>query len=167
MKEIKRVKGQTLRKELREFEKLNDEYDTLQDKLDKLNDIIYSHHDKTQEEINVLMLETTRIENQLAKIWEKLSILELFKSIENGEQEDNQDITVEKNGNFTTLDLVITYKKFLHKKGIDTLGGRGEYKRMEVLEKYVIETKKLPENFEAMKQNEQKNFIIENGIFQQ
>ena len=167
MKEIKRVNGQTLRKELERLEKLNIEYDTLQDKLDLLNDIIYSHHGKTQQEINVLMAETTEIENQLAKIWEKLKILELFKALENGEQEDNQDITVEKNGAFTTLDLVITYKKFLHKKGVDTLGGRGEYKRMEVLEKYVIETKKLPENFEAMKQNEQKNFIIENGIFQQ
>ena len=167
MKEIKRVNGQTLRKELERLEKLNIEYDTLQDKLDLLNDIIYSHHGKTQQEINVLMAETTEIENQLAKIWEKLKILELFKALENGEQEDNQDITVEKNGAFTTLDLVITYKKYLHKKGIDTLGGRGEYKKMEVLEKYVIESKKLPENFEAMKQNEQKNFIVENGIFQQ
>ncbi len=167
MKKIKRVNGQVLRKELREFEKLNIEYDTLQDKLDLLNDIIYSHHDKTQEEINDLMLETNEIENQLSKIWEKLNILELFKSIENGEQEDNQDLEIEKNGDFTTLNLVITFKKFLHKKGVDTLGGRGEYKKMEVLEKYVIETKKLPENFEAMKQNDQKNFIIENGIFQQ
>ena len=167
MKEIKRVKGQTLRKELREFEKLNDEYDTLQDKLDLLNDVIYSHHDKTQQEINILMAETTRIENILSELWEKLSILELFKDIENGEQEDNQDVVLEKNGSFTTLNLVITYKKFLHKKGVDTLGGRGEYKRMEVLEKFVIETRKLPENFEFMKQNEQKNFIIENGIFQQ
>ena len=48
MKEIKRVNGQVLRKELKEVEKLNAEYDTLQDKLDLLNDIIYSHHDKTQ-----------------------------------------------------------------------------------------------------------------------
>ena len=38
---------------------------------------------------------------------------------------------------------------------------------MEVLEKFVIETKKLPENFEFRSQNEQKNYIIENGIFQQ
>ena len=167
MKEIKRVNGQILRKELREFEKLNIEYDTLQDKLDMLNDIIYSHHDKTQQEINALMLETTEIENQLTKIWEKLKILELFKDLENGEQEDNQDVEIEKNGNFTTLNLVITFKKFLHKKGVDTLGGRGEYKKMEVLEKFIIETKKLPENFEVMAQNEQKNFILENGIFQQ
>ena len=167
MKEIKRVNGQTLRKELERLEILGVEYDTLQDKLDLLNDVIYSHHDKTLEEINILMAETNEIENQLSEMWEKLNILQLFKSIENGEQEDNQDITVEKNGNFTTLKLIVTYKKFLHKKGFDTLGGRGEYKKMEVLEKYVIETKKLPENFEFMKQNEQKNFIIENGIFQQ
>ena len=167
MKEIKRVNGQTLRKELERLEKLNIEYDTLQDKLDLLNDIIYSHHGKTQQEINVLMAETTEIENQLAKIWEKLNILQLFKDIENGEQEDNQDIELEKNGAFTTLNLIITFKKYLHKKGIDTLGGRGEYKKMEVLEKYIIETRKLPENFESMQQNDQKNFIIENGIFQQ
>ena len=167
MKEIKRVKGQVLRKELERLEILNAEYDKLQHKLDLLNDTIYSHHDKTQQEIDVLMLETTQIENQLAEIWEKLNILQLFKDIENGEQEDNQDLEIEKNGNFTTLNLVVTYKKFLHKKGIDTLGGRGEYKRMEVLEKFVIETKKLPENFEFMKQTDQKNFIIENGIFQQ
>ena len=167
MKEIKRVNGQILRKELEKLEKLNIEDDTLQDKLDLLNDVIYSHHDKTQEEINILMLETTRIENILSELWEKLSILELFKSIENGEQEDNKDIEIEKNGNFTTLNLIITYKKFLHKKGVDTLGGRGEYKKMEVLEKFVIENKNLPENFESMKQNDQKNFIIENGIFQQ
>ena len=166
MREIKRVNGQTLRKELERLEILGVEYDTLQDKLDVLNDIIYSHHDKTLEEINVLMAETNEIENQLEKLWEKLKILELFKSIENGEQEDNQDITVEKNGNFTTLNLIITYKKFLHKKGVDTLGGRGELRKMEVLEKFVIETAKLPENFEFMKQNDQKNFIIENGIFQ-
>ena len=63
--------------------------------------------------------------------------------------------------------MIITFKKFLHKKGVDTLGGRGEYKKMEVLEKFIIETKKLPQNFEFMKQNEQKNFIIENGVFQQ
>ena len=167
MKETKRVNGQVLRKELARLEILNAEYDTLQDKLDLLNDVIYSHHDKTQQEINILMAETNEIENQLAKMWEKLSILQLFKDIENGEQEDNQDVVLEKNGNFTTLDLVITFKKFLHKKGVDTLGGRGEYKKMEVLEKFVIETKKLPENFESMKQNEQKNFIVENGIFQQ
>ena len=167
MGEIKRVNGQVLRKELKEMEVLNIEYDTLQDKLDLLNDVIYSHHNKTQEEISVLMLETTRIEDYLEKLWEKLKILELFKDLENGDQEDNQDLEIEKNGNFTTLNLVITFKKFLHKKGVDTLGGRGEYKKMEVLEKFVIETKKLPENFEFMKQNEQKNFIIENGIFQQ
>ena len=165
MKEIKRVNGRVLRRELERFEKLSVEYDTLQGKLDQLNDVIYSHHDKTQEEINILMAETNEVENYLGEMWEKLSILELFKSIENGEQEDNQELVIEKNGNFTTLELVVTYKKFLHKKGVDTLGGRGEYKRMEVLEKYVIETKKLPENFEAMKQNEQKNFIIENGVF--
>ena len=63
--------------------------------------------------------------------------------------------------------MVITFKKFLHKKGVDTLGGRGTYKKMEVLEKFVIENKKLPENFGFMKQNEQKNFIVENGVFQQ
>ena len=167
MKEIKRVNGQVLRKELKEMEKMKAEYDTLQDKLDKLNDIIYSHHNKTQEEINILMAETNEIEKVLAELWEKLNILQLFKDIENGEQEDNQDIELEKNGNFTTLEMVITFKKFVHKKGVDTLGGRGEYKKMEVLEKFVIETKKLPENFEAMKQNDQKNFILENGIFQQ
>ena len=167
MGEIKRVNGQVLREELEKMEKLNGEYDKLQDKLDNLNDIIYSHHDKTQEEISVLMIETNEIEKVLAEKWEKLKILELFKSIENGEQEDNQDIEIEKNGAFTTLNLVITYKKFLHKKGVDTLGGREEYKKMEVLEKFVIENKKLPENFGFMDQNEQKNFIIENGIFQQ
>ena len=165
MKEIKRVNGRVLRRELERFEKLNIEYDTLQGKLDVLNDTIYSHHDKTQEEIDVLITKTNEIENYLDNLWEKLKILELFKSIENGEQEDNKELEIEKNGNFTTLSLIVTYKKFLHKKGVDTLGGRGEYKRMEVLEKFVIETKKLPENFEAMKQNEQKNFIIENGVF--
>ena len=165
MGEIKRVNGRVLRRELERFEKLNAEYDTLQGKLDQLNDVIYSHHDKTQEEINVLMLETSEIENYLDKLWEKLSILELFKDLENGEQEDSTDFEIEKNGDFTTLNLIVTYKKFLHKKGVDTLGGRGEYKRMEVLEKWVIESKELPENFEAMKQNDQKNFIIENGIF--
>ena len=167
MGEIKRVNGQILRKELEKMEKMNAEYDKLQDKLDSLNAIIYSHHNKTQEEINVLMVETNEIEKVLAELWEKLNILQLFKDIENGEQEDNQDIEIEKNGIFTTLEIVVTYKKFLHKKGVDTLGGRGTYKKMEVLEKFIIETKKLPENFEVMKQNEQKNFIIENGIFQQ
>ena len=167
MKEIKRVTGQTLRKELKKLEILIVEYDTLQDKLDLLNDVIYSHHDKTQQEINIMMLETTQIENQLEKLGKKLSILELFKSIENGEQEDNKDFEIEKNGAFTTLELIITFKKFLHKKGIDTLGGRGEYKRMEVLEKYVIESKNLPENFEFMSQKEQKIFIIDNGVFHQ
>ena len=167
MKETIRVNGQILRRELEEMGRLNIYYDLLQDKLDSLNDIIYSHHNKTQEEINVLMVETNEIEKVLSELWEKLKILELFKSIENGEQEDNQDIILEKNENFTTLEVVITYKKFLHKKGVDTLGGRGTYKKMEVLEKFVIENKKLPENFEVMKQNEKKNFIIENGIFQQ
>ena len=167
MKEIKRVNGQILRKELERLEILNAEYDMLQDKLDKLNDIIYSHHGKTQEEINILMAETNEIEKVLAVLWEKLNILQLFKDIENGDQEDNQDLEIEKNGAFTTLNLVITFKKFLHKKGVDTLGGRGTYKKMEVLEKFVIENKKLPENFEFMKQNDQKNFIIENGTFQQ
>ena len=165
MKEIKRVNGRVLRRELERLEILNIEYDTLQHKLDLLNDAIYSHHDKTQQEIAIKMAETNEIENYLAEMWEKLNILQLFKDLETGEQEDNQDLEIEKNGNFTTLNLVITFKKFLHKKGVDTLGGRGEYKKMEVLEKFVIETKKLPENFEAMKQNEQKNFIIENGIF--
>ena len=167
MGKIKRVNGQVLRAELEKMEKMKAEYDTLQDKLDSIYDIIYSHHNKTQEEINILLAETNEIEKVVAELWEKLNILQLFKDIENGEQEDNQDIELEKNGNFTTLELVITFKKFLHKKGVDTLGGRGEYKKMEVLEKFVIETKKLPENFEAMKQNDQKNFIIENGIFQQ
>ena len=167
MGEIRRVNGQILRKELKEMGRLTIYYDLLQDKLDKLNDIIYSQHDKTQEEISVLMVETNEIEKVLTELWEKLNILQLFKDIENGDQEDNQDIELEKNGNFTTLKLVITFKKFVHKKGVDTLGGRGEYKKMEVLEKFVIETKKLPENFDSMKQNEQKNFIIENGTFQQ
>ena len=166
MGEIKRVDGQILRKELKEMGRLTIYYDLLQDKLDKLNDIIYSHHNKTQQEINVLMLETNEIEKVLAELWEKLNILQLFKDIENGEQEENQDFEIEKNGSFATLALVITFKKFLHKKGVDTLGGRGTYKKMEVLEKYVIETKKLPQNFESMKQNDQKNFMIENGIFQ-
>ena len=167
MKEIKRVNGQILRKELVEMGRLTIYYDLLQAKLDLLNDIIYSHHDKTQEEVNVLMLETNEIENVLAALWEKLNILQLFRDIEDGDQEDNQDFELEKNGNSTTLKLIITFKKFIHKKGVDTLGGRGDYKKMEVLEKFTIENKKLPENFESMKQNEQKNFIIENGIFQQ
>ena len=165
MREIKRVNGRVLRRELERFEKLNIEYDTLQGKLDLLYDVIYSNHDKTQQEIAIKMAETNEIENYLAEMWEKLSILQLFKDLENGEQEDNQDFEIEKNGAVTTLSLIVTYKKFLHKKGLDTLGGRGEYKRMEVLEKWVIESKELPENFEAMKQNDQKNFIIENGIF--
>ena len=167
MKEITRVGGKVLRKELERLEQLNINYNTLQDRLDLLYDVIYSHNNKTKEEINALMAETTQIENDLAELGEKLETLELFKSIEDGEQEDNQDLEIEKNGAFTTLSLVRTYKKFLHKKGVETLGGRGEYKKMEVSEKFIIETKKLPENFEFMKQNDQKNFIIENGIFQQ
>ena len=167
MKEIKRVDGQILRRELEEMGRLTTYYDLLQEELDRLNDIIYSHHDKTREEINIMMLKTNEIEKVLAELWEKLNILQLFKDIENGEQEDNQDIELEKNGNFTTLKMVITFKKYLHKKGVDTLGGRGTYKKMEVLEKFVIENKKLPQNFEVMEQTEQKNFIIENGIFQQ
>ena len=47
------------------------------------------------------------------------------------------------------------------------MGGRGTFIKMEVLEKFVIETKKLPENFESLKPEEQKNFIKENGIFKQ
>ena len=167
MNEIKRVNGQVLRKELKEMEKMSAEYDTLQAKLDSIFDIIYLDHNKTQEERNILMAETNEIGKVLVELREKLNILQLFTDIEDGEQEDNQDIEIEKNGAFTALNLVVTYKKFLHKKGVDTLGGRGNYKKMEVLEKFVIETKKLPENFESMKQNEQKNFIIENGIFQQ
>ena len=167
MGEIKKVNGQILRKELKEMGRLNIYYELLQDRLDLLNDIIYSHHEKTQEEIDILMAETNEIEKVLAVLWEKLNILQLFKSIENGKQEDNQDIELETNGNFTTLSLVITFKKFLHKKGVDTLGGRGTYKKMEVLEKFVIENKKLPENFEFMNQQDKKNFIVENGVFQQ
>ena len=167
MGEMKRVDGQILRRELEEMGRLTTYYDLLQEKLDVLNDTIYSHHNKTQQEINTLMSETNEIEKVLAELWEKLNILQLFKDIENGEQEENQDFELEKNGNLTTLKMVITFKKFLHKKGVDTLGGRGTYKKMEVLEKFVIETKKLPQNFEVMKQTEQKNFIIENGIFQQ
>ena len=167
MGKLIRVDGQILRRELEEMGRLTIYYDLLQEELDKLNDIMYSNHDKTQQEINIMMLKTNEIEKVLAELWEKLKILQLFKDIENGEQEDNQDIELEKNGNFTTLNLVITFKKFLHKKGVDTLGGRGTYKKMEVLEKFIIETKKLPENFETLKPEEQKNFIIENGIFQQ
>ena len=167
MKEIKRVNGQVLRRELEEMGRLTIYYDLLQEELDSLNDIIYSNHNKTQQEISILMLKTNEIEKVLAELWEKLSILQLFKDIENGEQEENQDIELEKNGNFTTLSLVITFKKFIHKKGVDTLGGRGRYKKMEVLEKFTIETKKLPENFETLKPEEQKNFIVENGVFQQ
>ena len=167
MREIKRVDGQILRRELAELGRLNIYYDLLQKELDRLNDIIYSHHDKTHEEINILMTETNEIEKVLDELWEKLNILQLFKDIENGEQEENQDFGLEKNGNLTQLSLVITFKKFIHKKGVETLGGRGTYKKMEVLEKFVIETKKLPENFETLKPEEQKNFIIENGIFQQ
>ena len=48
--------------------------------------------------------------------------------------------------------MVVTFKKFLHKKG----GLSGRYKKMQVLEKFVIETKKLPENFETLKPAEQK-----------
>ena len=167
MKEMKRVDGQVLRREIVEMGRLTNYYDLLQDELDKLNDIIYSNHNKTREEINILMLKTNEIEKVLTELWEKLSILQLFKDIENGEQEENQDFELETNGSFTTLKLIETYKKFIHKKGVDTLGGRGSYKKMEVLEKFIIETKKLPQNFESMKQNEQINFIIENGIFQQ
>ena len=167
MGEIKRVDGQVLRRELAEMGRLTIYYGLLQEELDNLNDIIYSHHNKTREEINILMLKTNEIEKVLAELWEKLNILQLFKDIENGEQEENQDLILEKNGNSTTLKMVVTFKKFLHKKGVDTLGGRGTYKKMEVLEKFVIENKKLPQNFESMKQNEQKTFIIENGIFQQ
>ena len=167
MNEITRVDGQILRKELKEMEKMNTEYDNLQDKLDSIFDIIYLNHNKTHEEIRVLMIETNEIGEVLVELREKLNILQLFKDIEDGEQEDNQDIELEKNGTFTTLNLVITFKKFVHKKGVDTLGGRGNYKKMEVLEKFIIENKKLPENFEDMKQNDQKSFIIENGIFQQ
>ena len=167
MGKLIRVDGQILRRELEEMGRLTIYYDLLQEELDKLNDIIYSNHDKTQQEINIMMLKTNEIEKVLAELWEKLNILQLYRDIENGEQEDNQDIELEKNGNFTTLKMVITFKKYIHKKGVDTLGGRGTYKKMEVLEKFVIETKKLPQNFEVMEQTEQKNFIIENGIFQQ
>ena len=66
MNEIQRVDEQILRKELEEMERMNAEYDTLQKKLDSLNDIIYSHHDKTKKEISVLMIETNEIEKVLA-----------------------------------------------------------------------------------------------------
>ena len=164
---IKRVDGQILRKELLELGRLTNYYDLLQEKLDVLNDTIYLHHNKTQQEINTLMSETNEIEKVLTELWKKLSVLQLFKDIEDGEQEENQDFELEKNGNFTTLEIIITFKKYIHKKGVDTLGGRGTYKKMEVLEKFVIENKKLPQNFESMEQTEQKNFIVENGIFQQ
>ena len=167
MTTTKQVNGQELRKDLEEMKAMENEYDTLQAKLDSLNDIIYSHHNQTKEEISVLMNETNEIEKVLNELWKKLNILQLFLTIEDGEQEDSQDIEIEKNGDFTTLNLVVTFKKFVLKKGVDTLGGRGSYKKMEVLEKFVIETDKLPENFEVMKKTEQKNFIIENGIFQQ
>ena len=167
MKEIKLVNGQILRKDLKEMEKMEVEYDTLQAKLDSLNDVIYSHHDKTREEISVLMRETNQIEQVMAELWKKLDILQLFKDVEGGEEEENEDIEIEKNNDFTTLEIVMTLKKFVHKKGFDTLGGRGTYKKLEVIEKFAIETSKLPENFEYMKQHEQVNFIVENGIFQQ
>ena len=158
MKEIKRVNGQILRKELKEMGRLTIYYDLLQDKLDSIFDIIYLHPNKTHEERNILMAETNEIGKVLVELREKLNILQLFTDIEDGEQEENQDIDIEKNGNFTTLNLVTTFKKFIHKSG--------SYKKMEVLEKFVIETKKLPENFGFMKQHEQKTFIIENGTFQ-
>ena len=161
MGEIKRVNGQILRRELEEMDRLTTYYDLLQEELDRLNDIIYSHHNKNQSEINIMILKTNEIEKVLNELWEKLTILQLFKDIEKGEQEENQDFELEKNGNFTTLKIIITYKKFIHKKG------SGSYKKMEVREKFVIETKKLPEGFETLKPEEQKNFIIENGIFQQ
>ena len=167
MGETKRVDGQELRKGLQEMEKMEAKYDTLQEKLDNLNDIIYSHHNKTKEEINILMSETNVIEQVMADLWKKLNILQLFRDIEDGVQEDSQEFEIEKNAHLTTLQMVITFKKFVHKKGYDTLGGRGSYKELEVLEKFVIENTKLPENFEAMKQNEQKNYIIEHGVFQQ
>ena len=116
MGKLIRVDGQILRRELEEMGRLTIYYDLLQEELDKLNDIIYSHHNKTREEINIMMLKTNEIEKVLAELWEKLNILQLYRDIENGEQEENQDIEIEKNGNLTTLNLVITFKKFLHKK---------------------------------------------------
>ena len=162
MKEMTRVNGQILRRELAEMERLETYYDLLEEELDKLNSIIYSHHDKTQAEINIMLVKTNVIEKDLDELWKKLNILQLFKDIENGEQEEN-DFELEENGSFTTLKLVVTFKKFLHKKG----GLSGSYKKMEVIEKFVIENKNLPENFGTLKPEDQKNFIIENGVFQQ
>ena len=68
MSEMKRVDGQVLRRELEEMGRLNIYYDLLQDKLDGLNDIIYSNHSKTQQEINVLMIETNEIEKVLTEL---------------------------------------------------------------------------------------------------
>ena len=113
MGEIKQVNGQALRKDLKEMEKMNDEYDSLQDKMDNLNDIIYSHHNKTREEISVLMLETNEIEKELDELWKKLNLLQLYLEVEDGEEEENQDIEIEKNDRVTILKLVITFKKFV------------------------------------------------------
>ena len=157
MWEIKLVDGQLMRKELKEMEKMNVEYDTLQEKLESIYDIICVQNNKTQEERRALISETNEIEQVLDELSEKLNLLQLYLEVEDGEPEEDEDIEIEKNDHFTTLNLVVTYKKFL----------RGRYERLEVLEKFVIETKKLPENFEAMKQDEQRNFLIENGIFQQ
>ena len=49
MGEMKRVDGQVLRRELAEMGRLTIYYDLLQEKLDVLNDTIYSHHNKTQQ----------------------------------------------------------------------------------------------------------------------
>ena len=49
MGEIKRVDGQVLRRELEEMGRLTTYYDLLQEELDRWNDIIYLHHDKTRE----------------------------------------------------------------------------------------------------------------------
>ena len=125
MGEIKRVNGQILRRELQEMERLEIYYDLLEEELDKLNNIIYSHHDKNQSEISVMMLKTNEIEKVLNELGEKLNILQLFKDIENGEQEENQDFELVENGSFTTLKLVVTFKKFIHKKG----GLAGSYKK--------------------------------------
>ena len=84
MSEMKRVDGQILRRELEEMGRLTTYYDLLQEESDKLHDIIYSHHNKTREEINIMMLKTNEIEKVLSELWEKLSILQLFKDIENG-----------------------------------------------------------------------------------
>jgi hypothetical protein len=137
------VDGQILRREVEEIGRLEIYYDLLNGELEKLNNIIYSHHDKTQEDINTMILKTNEIEKVLDELWKKLNILQLFKDIEKGEQEENQDFELEENGSFTTLKIIITYKKFIHKKG----GLSGNYRELEVLEKFVIETKKLPENF--------------------